>query len=225
MSYDSSAQHTCGGDDEEISTKKQKPSWFCSNCEQVFNMVKLQILLIFLWLYILITLCDISCVLFRVRHVFTYSLCWGPCVSWFFANPHGKKIFVCTSVSINPVHYAEIQSCLILSIQEQPPSPMLGRGPSTTLSYCLIGTLSCCPDRHDSGISRLGKASPGIPEGNVEPSFCSLFLMDAVWRNGLVVSLIMILDLSVDASNQIKRYRSLCESERGSFLFLKNKQN
>lgn len=41
--------------------------------------------------YILITLCDISCVLFRVRHVFTYSMWWGLCASWFFANPHGKK--------------------------------------------------------------------------------------------------------------------------------------
>lgn len=72
-------------------SRNNPPPWFGSNCEQIFNMVKLQILLIFLWLYILITLCDISCVLFRVRHVFTYSLWWGLCASWFFANPHGKK--------------------------------------------------------------------------------------------------------------------------------------
>lgn len=151
-------------------------------------MVKLQILLIFLWLYILITLCNISCTLFRVRYVFTYSLFWGLCDSWFFANPHGKKIVVWTWVSINPVHYADIQSCLILSTQEQPPIPILGREPSTTLSYCLIGTLFCCPDRHDTGISRLGEASPDIPEGHVEPSFWSLFLMGTVWSNGLALS-------------------------------------
>lgn len=83
-------------------------------------------------------------------------------------------------MSINPVHYAEIQSCLILSTQEQPPVPMLGTGPSIMLSYCLIGSLSCCPDRHDTGISRLGEARLDIPEVNVESSFCSLFLMGTV---------------------------------------------